>query len=679
YRDFVALERRTLESPACRGWWERKLAGATPERLPRLARTGSGAPRRVVQRVVELPGELVEGMRRVEEAASVPRKTVCLAAHLRVMSLLSGSPEVMTGVTVNGRPETADGERVRGLFLNTVPFRHRLPEGSWAELARSVFAAERELLPFRRYPLAALQESRRGEPLVESAFNYVHFHGLHDALRAERMDGLALEEHAETNFPLMAHFGVAMGGRVALIVAGDAALLGDELLAALPGCYLSVLRAMAEDPGAHAGEVELADPAERARLAAEWAASARPHPVLPRVHEAVAEHAARTPGAPAVASRAGVLTYGELDARADRLAERLRALGVGPERRVALLLERGPELVAAALATLRAGGAYLPVDPAYPAERIAWMLEDSGAAAAVTVDRLADRAAGFGGAVVVMDGGTEYEVRSTLQTVAAADGGSSSRTPYSVLRTSFPDEAAYVIYTSGSTGRPKGVVVTHAALGNLARWHVRAHGITAADRVMMVVGPGFDGSVLDVWPCLLAGACLHPVEDEEVRALPGALRDWMLEREITVAAAPTPFVERLLPLEWPADAPLRTLLTGGDALRVRPAPGLPFTLVDLYGPTETTVVAASGPIAPGEPGLRPADLGPAIDNARLYVLDRGLLPVPSGLPGELFVAGAGVARGYLGRPDLTAERFLPDPSGEETGARMYRTGDRARR
>ncbi|HEU0077087.1 MAG TPA: condensation domain-containing protein, partial [Longimicrobiaceae bacterium] len=275
YRDFVALERRTMESPAVRGWWERKLAGATPERLPRLARDGAGGPRRVVQRVVELPPELVDGMRRLEAAASVPRRTVCLAAHLQVMSLLAGSPEVLTGVTVNGRPETADGERVRGLFLNTLPFRHRLPEGSWTDLARSVFAAEREMLPFRRYPLAALQEARRGEPLVESAFNYVHFHGLEEALRAEAMSGLALEEHAETNFTLMGHFGVGTGDRVALIVAGDASLLGDELLEALPGCYLAVLRAIAADPGARAGEMELPGAAERARLAAEWDASAR--------------------------------------------------------------------------------------------------------------------------------------------------------------------------------------------------------------------------------------------------------------------------------------------------------------------------------------------------------------------------------------------------------------------
>jgi amino acid adenylation domain-containing protein len=685
FRDFVALERRTLESPVCREWWERKLAGAVPERLPRLARSGAGGPRRLVRWVVELPEEVVEGMRRLEEAASVPRKTVCLAAHLQVMSLLAGSPEVLTGVTSNGRPETADGERVRGLFLNTLPFRHRLPEGSWTEVARSVFAAERELLPFRRYPLAALQEARRGEPLVESAFNYVHFHGLHETLRSEELGGVAVEEHADTNFALMAHFGVAMGGRVNLIIAGDAAALGDELLEALPGCYLAVLRALG-DPGARAGEEELADPAELRRLREAWDASARDLPAPPPVHEMVAEHAARAPGAPAVASRAGVLSYGELDARAARLAARLRRLGVGPERRVALLLERGPELVVSALATLRAGGAYLPVDPAYPGDRIAWMLADSGAAAVVTVDRLADRVRGFGGPVVVLDGGngsTEYEVRSTLHTVSSEDGASSSALSHSrtfaLSHSPFPDSAAYVIYTSGSTGTPKGVVVPHAALGNLVRWHLRATGLTAEDRVLMVVGPGFDGSVLDLWPALAAGACLHPVEDEEVRAFPAALRGWILERGITVAAMPTPFAERQMALEWPGDAPLRTLLTGGDALRARPPRGLPFELVDLYGPTETTVVATSGPVAPGEPASRPADIGPAIDNVRVYVLDRRLRPVPSGVPGELHVGGAGVARGYLGRPGLTAERFVPDPFSPAPGARMYGTGDRARR
>ncbi|HEX2093612.1 MAG TPA: amino acid adenylation domain-containing protein, partial [Longimicrobiaceae bacterium] len=663
YRDFVALERRTLESPACREWWERKLAGVLPERLPRLARGVPGERRRVVRRIVDLPEGVVEGMRRLEEAASVPRKTVCLTAHLRVMSLLSGSPEVLTGVTANGRPETADGERVRGLFLNTVPFRHRLPKGSWTEVARSVFAAEREVLPFRRYPLAAIQEARRGGPLVESSFNYVHFHGLHDALRAERMTGMAVEEHADTNFTLLAHFGVRMGGRMHLVVVGDASVLGDELVEALPGCYLAVLRAMAEDPAGRADEVDLLGPDERARLREEWDASARDRPAYPLVHEMVAEHAARAPDAPAVVSRAGALSYGALDAYAARLAGRLRGLGAGPERRVALLLERSPELVVAALATLRAGAAYLPVDPAYPPERIAWMLGDSGAAAVLTVDRLADRVPRFGGPVVRLDRDEEDPAEAGELPAPRPD----------------PENAAYVIYTSGSTGMPKGVVVTHAALGNLVRWHLRASALTPADRVLMVVGPGFDGSVLDLWPCLAAGASLHPVEDEEVRAFPGRLRDFLLERGITVAAAPTPFVERLLTLEWPTDGPLRRLLTGGDVLRVRPPRGLPFVLADLYGPTETAVVATSGAVEPGEPGSRPADIGRAIDNVRAYVLDAGLRPLPYGAPGELYVGGAGVARGYLGRPDLTAERFLPDPFSPAPGARMYRTGDRGRR
>ncbi|HEV2735650.1 MAG TPA: condensation domain-containing protein, partial [Longimicrobiaceae bacterium] len=237
---------------------------------------------------------------------------------------------------------------------------------------------------------------------------------------------------------------------------------------------------------------------------------------------------------------------------------------------------------------------------------------------------------------------------------------------------------AYVIYTSGSTGTPKGVEVPHGALLNLVHWHGRELAVTEADRASQVAGLGFDASVLEVWAHLCFGASLHLVADEETRNSPAALRALMLEERITVTFVPTPMAEALLALDWPADAPLRFLLAGGDALIGRPRPEHPFVLGNDYGPTENAVITTFGAVAPGPGNGRPPGIGRPVDNVRAYVLDRHLEPAPVGVPGELFAGGAQLARGYLGRPELTAERFVPDPFGGEPGARMYGTGDRVR-
>jgi amino acid adenylation domain-containing protein len=238
-----------------------------------------------------------------------------------------------------------------------------------------------------------------------------------------------------------------------------------------------------------------------------------------------------------------------------------------------------------------------------------------------------------------------------------------------------PEHLAYVIYTSGSTGKPKGVEITHASLLNLVSWHRRAFAVRPSDRASQVAAIGFDAAVWEIWPYLTAGACLH-VPDESARSDPQALRDWLLSEGITVAFVPTPMAERLLALEWPAQARLRCLLTGGDTLHGYPPPGLPFALVNNYGPTECTVVATSGPVDPYDQAEQRPTIGRPIDGTTVQLLDDNLNPVPSGAPGELCIGGAGLARGYRNRPDLTADRFVTSPL--DPGARLYRTGDRAR-
>jgi amino acid adenylation domain-containing protein len=381
------------------------------------------------------------------------------------------------------------------------------------------------------------------------------------------------------------------------------------------------------------------------------------------VHERVAAVAARFPERLAVEDEAGSVTYAELDGRANRLARFLRGRGIGAEARVALLMERSAELVVAALGVLKAGGAFVPLDPAWPRERIDLVLRDVEASLVLTLQRLrvslpedVD--------VVAIDADWHRIATETADPVdCAAD----------------PRGLAYVMYTSGSTGTPKGVQVEHASLANLVDWHLRAFDIAPDDRATMLAGVAFDASVWEVWPYLCAGASLHAVP-EAVRLSPPALRDWLAARGITRSFVPTPLAERLLALEWLYDAALRTLLTGGDALHVRPRAGLPFTVVNNYGPTEATVVATSGAVSAGGEGDgdRVPTIGRAVANVRVHVLDDRLREVADGTAGELYVGGEGVARGYWRRPGQTAESFVPDPFSSTPGARLYRTGDRAR-
>ncbi len=378
------------------------------------------------------------------------------------------------------------------------------------------------------------------------------------------------------------------------------------------------------------------------------------------VHELFRRRAAANPGALAVTADDGVLNYEELDVRSDVLAGRLAALGVGREDVVGIYLERSTAFVIAALAILKVGAAYLPVDMSYPDERVRMMLIDADARALVTRAELQRRAPSGGWPLLAID-----------------DQTGDRAAPLSERSASLED-LAYVIYTSGSTGQPKGVEVTHGNLLNLVRWHVEAFDVTATDRASQLASLAFDAAVWEIWPYLSMGASVHVVPDDAATT-PEPLRDWLLLAGVTIAFVPTPLAEAALDLLWPASAPLRTMLTGGDTLHRHPPAGLPFTLINNYGPTEATVVATSGPVYPDPaPAGRP-DIGRAITGARLQVLDEQRNEVPVGGVGELFVGGAGVARGYRNQPLLTAERFVPDISGGEPGAHLYRTGDLVRR
>jgi amino acid adenylation domain-containing protein len=354
------------------------------------------------------------------------------------------------------------------------------------------------------------------------------------------------------------------------------------------------------------------------------------------------------------------LSYEELDRRAGQFAGHLMQLGVVAGNTAAICMERSFDWIVAALGIMQAGAAYVPLDSAWPDERLRYAVNDSGAtvlvARAALLDRLHAEAQGID------------PCRD-----AAAIAAASTTTPKVVPGLIQPESLAYVIYTSGSTGVPKGVEITHANLSHLVRWHLEAFRVTRRDRASHLAGLGFDAAVWEIWPHLAAGATVC-LADDAVRSSPELMQQWMVRERVTIAFVPTVHAARLIAMEWPATTALRLLLTGGDVLHHAPGVQLPFDVVNNYGPTECTVVATSSVLKPGPPGAPP--IGRPIAGASVYLLNEQGQQVPDGSSGEIYIGGDGVGRGYRNLPESTARSFLPDPFAGAPSARMYRTGDR---
>ncbi|MBV9775316.1 MAG: amino acid adenylation domain-containing protein, partial [Gemmatimonadetes bacterium] len=668
FRDYVAWLLRQDPSRA-EAFWRGVLEGfprPTPlgvDRGEAREEDGFGTAER------HLSAAATEALHAFAQRHRVTPNTLVQGAWGLLLSRYSGEEDVVFGAAVSGRPpELAGMDEMVGLFINTLPVRVRVEgearvEGWLAALQRrQVTAREHEHTPLSQ--VQRWSEVPAGLPLFESLVAFEN-HPVREVV-GEDAQGFRVEAWRGTgrsHYPLAVT--VLPGDRMKLKLDHRRGRIGEDAAERMADHLLRLMEGMAAHPERRLSELELLGEAERRQVLEEWNRTATEYPRDLYVHRLFEAQAERTPDAVALAAGGERLTYAELNRRANRLAHHLRGLGVGPEARVAVCLERGPELVVSVLGVLKAGGAYVPLDPDLPVERLAWMIADAGVPVLVTRERLHAALPPHPAATLRVD--TQAERIAAEREDDPAGGAGSGN-------------AAYVIYTSGSTGRPKGVLVEHGSLANLVAWHRRTFSVSPDDRATLLAGIGFDASVWELWPYLASGARVH-LPAEEVRTSPPLLRDWLVGERITLAFLPTPLAEAVLSLEWPAETALRRLLTGGDRLLRFPPSSLPFEVVNHYGPTETTVVVTSGPVPTGSDAVGAPSIGSAIDNTRLYVLDARLQPVPVGVAGELYVGGAGVARGYLDRPELTAERFVPDPFGGPgaAGARMYRTGDRVRR
>ncbi len=665
YADFAAWERRVLTDELRErhlGYWRSRLAAAEALELP------ADHPRRALPgfRGVRVSARLGRG--ETAQALALARREgltpfVVLAAALALLLHRStGQRLVIVGTPFDGR-DRVELEPLIGLFAQLLPLPLSLDEAApGVDLLRAVRDQVLAAWEHRRVSFEALAQEGLA-PLPQATLTWER------AAAAHRIGPLAARleevENGSAKFDLSL-FARETGGQLALTLVANADLFLRPTAARLLGHLQHLLAALLAQPERPLADLPLLSAAERWQLLGEWNDTAGPAAAaFGTVCDAFEAQAASAPHAVAVALDAEVLTYGELDRRAGRLARRLRRLGVAPETLVALLLPRSSALVLAAVAVLKAGGAYLPLDPEHPAERAAAMLADSGARVLVTAAEAAADLA-FAGTRLDLD-----RVLAAADDDAPVEGAAAPRPSLTA------DNLAYVVYTSGSTGRPKGVALSQGGLANLVGWHLRAYGVERADRATLVASPAFDASVWEMWPCLCAGASLAPLPAARL-APPAALAAALERLAVTIAFLPTPLAEALLGERGTALPPsLRLLLTGGDRLQRAYAAGA-TRLVNHYGPTEATVVATAAPVAAGRRGAAPPPIGRPIENLAVHVLDGRLRPVPIGVAGELHVAGRGLARGYLHQPAATADRFRPSPFAAAPGERLYRTGDRAR-
>jgi amino acid adenylation domain-containing protein len=680
YRDFVFLEQVALNSEECQQYWAQKLHDCTIMTVPRwLASPRNPDGRRFRERPITIPDNLFEGLKQLARLAAVPLKSVLLAAHVKVMSLLSGHRDVLTGLVANGRPEDVDGEQVRGLFLNSVPFRVTLADGTWTDLVRQTFEAELELLPFRRYPVNTVREHRGEQRLFETLFNYIHFHSVDEVLRSGGVDIVGRGGRSEENdLTLAVGFSLSpSSSQLTLMLEYDGTKLCDEQVRAIGNYFCNALQAMAGDPLGRHEDQSLLPASERYQLLVEWNDTEKvwasgpmgqeengPPPTLSHWFEAQVE---RTPDAVAVIAEDEQLSYTRLNARANQVGHYLRRLGIGPETVVGLCLERSVAMAVGVLGILKAGGTYVPLDPLYPSERLALMLEDSAAPVVVTERRWAEKLPPTGAQVVCLSREWPQIEREPTENVDSDLTG---------------DQPAYLMYTSGSTGRPKGVLGLHRGMINRFQWMWQRYPFEPGEVCCQKTSLSFGDSVWEIFGPMLQGVPVVYLADEVVKD-PQRLVAALAEREVTRVVLVPSLLRALLESDEALGERLPRLklwVCSGEALPVelwrRFQARLPGrVLLNLYGSSEVSADVTY--YESGQDGCEEGSvpIGVPIANTQVYVLDQRQQVTPVGVAGEIYVGGQGLARGYWRRPELTAERFVPNPYGRELGARLYRMGD----
>ena len=687
YADYAVWQRGWLQGEVYEtqlDYWKRQLAGEIPAlQLP------ADRPRPALQTFrgsreqFAVPAAVAEGLKALARRENVTLFMLLLAALDALLYRYTGQRDIVVGTAIANR-NRVELEGLLGFFINTLALRVKISDDqTFLELlarAREVClgAYAHQDIPFEHL----VEELQPERDLSRSPFFQVMLVLQNAPVETMRLEGLTLDwfevESETAKFDLTLSFietgmetGMETGGGINASLEYNSDLFERGAIRRLCAHFETLLAGVVENPQERISCLPLLNEGEQAQLVRGWNETARDYAGEPScLHQFFERQAERTPAAPALVADDAQLSYSELNRSANLLAAHLRRLGIGPESLVGVCLPRRAELVVSLLAILKAGAAYLPLDPDYPAERVRWMMQDAGAQVALTEKALLPLVEEAGAEIVCVDRGAEL-----------FDGGFDSGRGANLGAHVEPENVAYMIYTSGSTGRPKGVMVTHEAIRNRLLWMQERYRLTAADRVLQKTPFSFDVSVWEFfWP-LMTGACL-------ALARPGGHRDGeylidIIRRQcVSVLHFVPSMLEALLRQPGLEDcASLREVICSGEALprelQERFHARQQARLHNLYGPTEAAVDVTAWECE-RVCERRSVPIGRPIANIEILILDASLNPVPVGVAGELHIGGIGLARGYAGRPGLTAERFIPHPFSRRGGERLYKTGDLAR-
>lgn len=680
FRDYIAWHKRQ-DRAAAEAFWRQRLGDFTAPTPLVVDRPLGNLPVEAEPfetQHVRLDAATTAALNALARQHRLTLNTIVQGAWALLLSRYSGESVVVFGAAVSGRPATLEGvESMIGFFINTLPVLVRLSPQD--ELLPWLQHLQQEQLRMRQYEYSSLVDVQgcsgvpRGRPLFESILlfeNYRKDAPLEAMGRSLRLHNLRWVER--TNYPLMAL--AVPESQLLLSLTYQCRRFDSSTIRRMLGHWQTVLEGMVANPQCRLRDVPLLTPAEQHQLLVRWNDTCSSYPHDQCLHDLFDAQVERTPEAVAVVFEDQHVTFRELNRRADRLAHHLRALGVGPEALVGICLERSLEMMVALLGVLKAGGAYVPLDPTFPPERLAFMLEDAQVSVLLVQTHLLEKLPRHQVHVICLD---QWMVNQSMsQRVGNSIDSLTHLLTDSCAGGVTADNLAYVIYTSGSTGKPKGVQISHRALVNFLAAMQQQPGLNQRDVLLSVTTLSFDIAGLELYLPLLVGARLVLVGQEVTRD-GQQLAAWLSWSQATVMQATPALWQMLVETDW-AGCPHLKMLAGGEALPRELAERLlakGASLWNMYGPTETTIWSTTHEVL-SQDGAVP--IGRPIANTQLYVLDDELRPMPVGVPGTLYIGGDGLARGYLKRPDLTAEKFIPDPFGGQSGARLYNTGDLAR-
>ncbi len=661
---YVCAEQQQIQSPSSRQFWQAQMQDAPVSSLPIWhSEESEQEPRRashIERYYVEIEPHLSDTLKQVASQYKLPLKSLLVGVHLKVMGLLYGISDVTTGVLFNGRMEHRDGDRVPGIFLNALPMRVNIARLTWIELARVAQSAEQAMLQYRRFPIGTLQQMLGVPKLFETVFNFTHFHAYQPIEQLEEVKVLNGYASEQTFFPLTTQCNLDhLSSHLRMALDYDVARLSPAQIEAIAGYYQFALNMLATQPEQPARNVQMLSLEESTQLLKVW--NHAPTTPLPPVDvlSLFAEQVSLVPDNRALACGDIELTYRELDQQINHLASVLQQHAIGPDRCVGVCMERTPILIIALLGILRAGGAYVALDPTYPTDRLAFMAQDANVSLIITQEHLLKLLPATLPEVILLNS-HQISVQNASE-------------PVRFVQTT-PDNLAYITYTSGSTGVPKGVMVTRGGVIAFVQWALTAFTREQLKYVLASTSICFDLSVFEIFVPLSCGGTVVLAQDG-LHLLEVADR-----YELTLINTVPSVLHEIL-REHFLPGSIQVVNMGAEALPHALATVLhqqqhELLVYDLYGPSEATVYSTYAQIPPA-PRLDPA-IGNPITGTYIYVLDDQMQPVPIGVAGELYIGGLGLARGYYQRLDTTATRFVPNPFGDSPGSRLYRTGDQVR-